>query len=386
MELSTRTCPACGAAEMDPLADLGRVPVMSGVTFAEQSEAMESPAALMVLAVCPACTHVYNVAFDPGLVDYDADYDNSLHHSRLFQVYSHELVRRLASEYDLEGRHIVELGCGKGHFLVELCQATDARGTGYDRSYAGDITDPRVQFVRDYLPFDRPGTFDFFVARHVVEHLDDPYAFLTGLRRAAGARQVRGYVEVPDAIYDFDRSPWNCPYPHVSYFSATSLGRLAIRAGFGVLRLVRSFEGQYLALELGVNVPTPDQDAFVGMGLRREREILAAFRHNYPLIVKGWTSRLEALGYETAVLWGAGAKGLGFLAAVDPDRRLASVVDLNPAKSGQFLPVTGHRIVAPDQLATMGIDTVIITNPAYRREIEATLADIGVDAQVVSAH
>lgn len=317
---------------MEFLADLGRVPVFSGVTFAEQDEALASPAARMELVFCPACCLVYNVAFDPALIDYDVNYDNSLHYSNTFQAYASDLARRLAREYDLQGRHVVELGCGKGHFLVDLCLAADARGTGYDRSYAGAVTDRRVSFVRDYMSWDDPADFDFFISRHVLEHLAEPHEFLTGLRKACGRRKVRGYIEVPDAIYDFDRSPWNCHYPHVSYFSATALARLAIRAAFGLLRLVRSFEGQYLALELGVNVPTPDQVTFTGMGLQREREILVAFRESYPRMVQGWRDLLDSVGDEHCIVWGAGAKGLGFLNAIDPERRIAAVVDLNPAK------------------------------------------------------
>jgi hypothetical protein len=220
----------------------------------------------------------------------------------------------------------------------------------------------------------------------VLEHLVEPHEFLAGLRRAAGSRPVCGYIEVPDAIYDFERSPWNCHYPHVSYFSATALARLAIRAGFGPRRLVRSFEGQYLALELGVNLPTPDEVSFTGMGLQREREILSIFRDTYPSMSQGWRDRLDKTGYERTVLWGAGAKGLGFLNAVDPDRRLAGVVDLNPGKTGQFLPVTGHCIVSPDQLPSLNISTVVITNPNYRREIQAALRQLDIDAQVLSAH
>jgi SAM-dependent methyltransferase len=384
--MRSRTCPACAAAEMEPLADLGRVPVFSGVTFEDLGEALRSPAARMELLSCLTCCHVYNIAFQPELLDYDVDYDNTLHHSRTFQAYSDGLVQRLAHDYDLRGRQIVELGCGKGHFLVDLCRTTGAYGTGYDRSYAGEVTDPNVSFVRDYLSWDYPGDFDFFVSRHVVEHLVEPMDFLSGLRRACSRRKVSGYIEVPDAIYDFERSPWNCHYPHVSYFSATSLARSAIRAGFGLVRLVRSFEGQYLALEIGVNVPTPDEISFTGMGLHREREILAEFRENYAGMVQGWKDRLQERGYDKCVVWGAGAKGLGFLNAVDPERQLAAVVDLNPAKSGHFLPVTGHRIIGPDELRSQAVSTVIITNPAYRREIAATLIELGVHAEVLSAH
>lgn len=383
---ATRACPACAAAELQPFADLGRVPVLSGVAYATQQEALASPSGQMRLSCCPACGHVYNIAFEPDLVRYDAAYDNSLHHSDTFQSYADALARRLVREYDLTGQHVVEIGSGKGHFLVDLCRAADAFGTGYDPSFAGDVHDPRVTFVREFLEWDRAPDFDFVVARHVLEHLPEPLEFLAGLRAACGRRPVSGYIEVPDAVYDFDRSPWNCPYSHVSFFSATSLARLAIRAGFGVRQLVRSFEGQYLALEISANQPTPDEVPWSGMGLPRERAILRRFQDGYPDLVQQWRDRLQKVGYETTAVWGAGAKGLEFLNAVDPGRRLGAVVDLNPSKTGQFLPVTGHCVDSPAALRDLEISTVVITNPAYQTEIEAHLIDLEVHADVLCAH
>jgi len=149
-----RACVACAASEMQPLADLGLVPVLSGVTFERRADALASRAAPMELAFWPACCLVYNIAFDESLIDYDVDYDNTLHHSRTFQVYASDLAQRLARDYGLDGRQVAELGCGKGHFLVELCRAAGCRGIGFDRSYAGDVEDSAVTFVRDYMPWD----------------------------------------------------------------------------------------------------------------------------------------------------------------------------------------------------------------------------------------
>lgn len=381
-----RTCVACGAAEMEPFADLGAVPVFLGVVFEDQEEARHSPAAPLELHVCPACAHVYNVAFDPDLIVYGPDFDNTLHHSGTFQAFASELSQRLAAEYLDRSSHVVEVGCGKGHFLVELCRSADCRGTGYDTSYAGDVSDERVSFRRAYMSWDEPDAFDFFVSRHVLEHLAEPYDFLDGLRTACGHRRVAGYIEVPDAVYDFERSPWNCHYPHVSYFSATALARLAIRAGFGILGLSRSFHGQYLSLELGVNMATPDEPHFGGTGLQAERSILAGFSTGHTKMVESWRERLETIGYEHCAVWGAGAKGLGFVYAVDPDARLAAIVDLNPSKHGRFLPVTGHQVDPPETLAGRDIRSVIITNPSYQGEVEAALAGLGLDASVLCAH
>ena len=74
-----------------------------------------------------------------------------------------------------------------------------------------------------------------------------------------------------------------------------------------------------------------------------------------------------------------------FLCAADPDRRLAAVVDVNPRKWGRYLPVTAHRVDAPETLTQLRPSSVIITNPAYRGEIAASLARLGVEAELLIA-
>jgi hypothetical protein len=74
-----------------------------------------------------------------------------------------------------------------------------------------------------------------------------------------------------------------------------------------------------------------------------------------------------------------------FLAAADPDRRLSAVVDVNPRKWGRYLPGGGHRVDPPASLARVRPRAVIITNPAYRTEIRASLAALGVDPELLVA-
>jgi hypothetical protein len=78
-------------------------------------------------------------------------------------------------------------------------------------------------------------------------------------------------------------------------------------------------------------------------------------------------------------------RGAQFLALVDRDLLLQSVVDLNPRKWGQFLPVTGHRVDAPSALTSLQPKAVIVTNPAYREEVAKSLADLGVTAEILVA-
>jgi hypothetical protein len=74
-----------------------------------------------------------------------------------------------------------------------------------------------------------------------------------------------------------------------------------------------------------------------------------------------------------------------FLAAADPDRRLAAVVDVNPRKWGRYLPGGGHRVDPPEKLASVRPEAVVVTNPAYQDEIRKSLEELGVTAELLLA-
>lgn len=375
-------CPACDRASLVPTADLGVVPALCGVTFDTARAAVCSPRGELRLAYCPRCGHAFNVAYDPALIAYDGEYDNSLHHSATFAGYAAQLAKRLASDYQLEAATVLEPGCGKGDFLRELCAVAGAHGIGYDASYQGPAQVDGVRFVTGFLDVDAPDAPrpDFLVNRHVLEHLTDPYQFLAGLRRLCGDREVYGYLEVPNASYDFATAGWDCIYPHVSYFNARSLVELVQRSGFVLRTLGTAFDDIFLYAEIATRGSSAAAPAGVA---DRQLAQLAGFPTRYAATVAGWRARIGAGG--RTLLWGAGARGVAFLNAVDPQRKLAGVTDVNPGKWGRYLPVTGHLVSCPDEIAGLRPDTVIITNPAYRDEIGGQLAALGVATEVVVA-
>lgn len=386
-------CPACASADLTPCADLGTVPALCGVTWEHRSEATGSPAGPMRLEYCGECAHVVNVGFRPELLEYDGSYDNSLHHSPTFQEYASRLAQRLSDTYNLAGGTVLELGCGKGDFLRELSEVGKCRGVGYDATYEGPLRTGDVEFVKGFLPLDgthpadlRP---DFIVTRHVLEHLDDPYGFLVGLRRLAGDREVRGYFEVPNASYDFAGAGWDCIYPHVSYFNAESLRVMVNRAGFEIARLDTSFSDIFLFVEVVAHGPAPARGADGSRHdtVTRQLANVRSFGERHTATVRRWRDTIGELADQGAnpLLWGGGARGVAFLSAVDPDRRLAGVIDVNPHKWGRHLPVTGHRVGPPELAAELATRAVIITNPAYREEIGRQLAALNVDADVMVA-
>lgn len=378
------SCLACGGDRLDPVVDLGESPVLTGALFDDRESARRAVRGRLDLAVCLDCGHVQNVAFDPALVEYDVSYDNSLHFSATFQRYADELVERLVDDHDIRGRHVVEIGSGKGDFLAALARAGGNTGTGYDPTVRPGTEIPGVRLVRDYFrPGDRVESYDLLACRHVLEHLDDPAALLSSLSAAAPDGALY-YFEVPAAEFNFGPDGlWDCIYPHVSYFSAGSLTALLRRCGFQIVSLRRSFHGQFLSVEARATdagdqggVPDPAEHL----------ALVANFAGRWTSTVRRWTEEVAALAGrgETLAVWGAGAKGVTFLNAVDPHAAGdTAVVDLNPRKAGHYLPGTGHEVGTPESLAGTSPVRVLITNPVYRDEIAQQLHHLGVDTEVV---
>jgi SAM-dependent methyltransferase len=390
-----RRCDACARADLIPFADLGQIPVLCGVHWADRAEAAASPTGRMVLAYCPNCAYVRNIAFEPSLMIYDTTMDTNLHHSPAFQAFSADLVKHLVERYDLAGKRVLDVGCGQGEFLRELCHTGGCRGVGYDAMYAGPEGADEASGATFHTGFAPRGAalpdFDLVTSRHWFEHIDDPYEFLADLRARAGDRPIYGYLEVPDACYDLATAGWEVIYPHVSYFDAHSLCRIVERAGWRVEDTGTFFSGMFRFIEISANrdgepqfgaghIPTPaDRD--------RQLASIGGFARRHLAERATWQERIGSLDEKGArpVLWGAGSRGVQFLTFADPDRRLAAVVDVNPRKWGRYLPVTAHRVDAPEALTAIQPTAVIITNPAYRSEIAAHLERLGVTADLLVA-
>ena len=274
------THPVCPQSESIPLIDMDNVPVHCNVLWPTRAAALSAPRGDIHLTYLPACGHTYNPAFDAALMEYTQEYENSLHFSPHFQEYATALANGLIAKYDLYGKDIVEIGAGKGDFLIMLCAMSGNRGWGYDPSYVPEpgYTAPNVTFVEDFYTekyIDQRA--DLIVCRHVLEHIEDPDAFLAQVRRAVGEQQSVVFFEVPNALWTLRRGGiWDVIYEHCSYYSPSSLAHLFRRHGFRVLAVNEVFGGQFLTIEAtpaggeqaadaaGDNGHTPDGRAAIG--------------------------------------------------------------------------------------------------------------------------
>ncbi len=388
--------PVCPESEAIPLLDMPGVPVHCNVLWPTRQAALAAPRGDIRLTYLPACGHAYNPAFDPSLMEYTQEYENSLHFSPRFQEYATALAGGLVEKYDLRDKDIVEIGAGKGDFLIMLCALSGNRGWGYDPSYVPEpgYIAPNVTFVQDFYTekyLDQRA--DLIVCRHVLEHIPDPDAFVAQVRRAVGEQQSVVFFEVPNALWTLQRGGiWDVIYEHCSYYSPTSLAHLFERHGFRVLAVNEVFGGQFLTIE------AVTEEGARGQGARAREESSSpepgtwnlepaadaeAFAAAYRAKRDEWCGRLRELAAagQRGVVWGAGSKGVTFLNATGAGEEIVAVVDINPRKQGKYVAGTGQPIVAPAELADLRPDFVIIMNANYREEIGRMLAEVGVAAE-----
>lgn len=377
-------CVVCDGADLRPITEIAATPVFSNVLFPTRDAAQAAEVGDINLAVCERCSHLQNVTFDEQRLAYSPDYENSLHFSPTFQAYATELARALVTEYDLRGRQVVELGCGKGDFLALLADAGDTESVGFDPSYAGAVDAYHgrgsVRVVADTYEVAGGDLAPALVAsRHVLEHLTTPGNLLRGLRLWAD-HDPAVYLEVPNADYMLEATAiWDVIYEHPSYFTHASLRRLCEEHGLCAHRIEASFGEQYLTAHARVRAgeSVDVRDPANPDGFARAIDDLRS----------DWAERL-ATARESDVpvaIWGAGSKGASFLTMVEgASDSVHFAVDLNPRKHGQFLPVSGIEVIGPDDERLRDVGLVVVMNPTYTAEITSDLDERGIPAEIAT--
>jgi 2-polyprenyl-3-methyl-5-hydroxy-6-metoxy-1,4-benzoquinol methylase len=390
--LSNQTCAVCGSPHLEIFFEMLEVPVYCNLLWSEQQAARNCPKGDIKLAFCSKCGFISNVAFDPTKLGYSQDYENSLHYSPRFQEYAQSLAAGLVERHNLYEKDIIEIGCGKGDFLVSLCELGNNRGVGFDPSYVPRSEhDPmvnRVQFIQDfYSEHYKDYQADLICCRHTLEHVPNPADLLKPLRLAIGDRlNTVVFFEVPNALDTFQHlAIWDIIYEHCCYFATTALKQAFSRCGFRVCDLTETYAGQFLCLEaLPVSEDEPLTDRQIDE-LERLAHNIATFTTRFQDKVAAWKQKLEQITQagQRAVTWGAGSKGVTFLNLLKIQDSIQYVVDLNPRKQGMYVAGTGQKIVPPEFLRDYQPDVIFVMNHIYENEIRQLTADLGLNPELL---
>jgi hypothetical protein len=387
------SCQACGGTDLDAFYEASNVPAHSCLMLPTREQAVAFPRGDIELAFCRSCGFIGNTRFDAALNSYSADYEETQGFSARFRQFLEELCADQIQKHGLKpGMTALEIGCGKGEFLVTLCERSGCDGIGFDPSYHPERTQSsaanRIKFIRDfYGPRHADVSADYVSCRHTLEHIAPVHQFMRLLRSTIGDRRdVTVFFELPDMERVLsDGAFWDIYYEHCTYFTRGSLARLFRATGFEVTSLYKAYDGQYLILNAKpapgpttARLPEEEDLAEITDLVQQFRERVGARVRELADAARSW----RASGRRLAI-WGSGSKCVSLISALGADAAPDAVVDVNPHKFGKFLAGSGCEIRGPDALTAIRPDVVLIMNSIYTDEIGADLNARGLNPQLV---
>lgn len=377
---------------MDVFYEVRDIPVHSCLMFDNPRDAIAYPRRDLTLGLCRRCGFISNLIFDPQMRAYCGQCEDQQSFSPRFRAFQTELIHRLIERYDISDKDVLEIGCGKGDFIVELCRTGNNRGIGIDPACVpervAELAGGGVRFIADYYSESYSHLkSDFVCCRHTLEHIPDVDEFVRTVRNAIGDRtDTIVFFDLPAAERVLKEGAfWDIYYEHCSYFTLGSLARLFRRNRFDIIELTTDYEDQSLTLVARPvdrpSIPSLAEEDDLDELLR----LVDRFRSDVQAKINNWLTRLTQLveAGKRTVIWGSGSKCVSFLSALGVHDDLISIVDINPFRQGKFLPGSGKQVFAPNSLRKTQPDEVFVMNPIYCQEIQRDLDAMGVAPELV---
>ncbi len=358
MSLAEQNCRLCGNAintiHSEPDFALYNIP--QGAQFLPTREQLGSDKGTSIRVVaCRACGHV-QLQGEP-LVYHD-EATSATAYSEAMLNHRREQAEEFVSRFHLQGKKVLEVGCGDGHFLA-LLSDLGAIPTGIDPAprAIGIGHQKGLSIQRGYVTGESQisgGPYDAFVTFHVLEHVPDPNDFFRGIHANLSENAV-GMIEVPslEQLVEGGRF-YDVLVDHLSYFSTRALRMVLELNGFDVLEVRRDWNGEH-------------DIAIVRKRTRTGLETLRQSMEQITAVLNNLVSCQIDQGKRVA-FWGASHHAITLLATTGV-QGIEYVVDSTPYKQGRFMPVSHYPIVAPDKLRTDPVDVLVVTAPRYQDEI-----------------
>lgn len=385
-------CPACGGAHLEVFYKLGEKPTNSCILLESVEDADAYPTGRLDLAFCHDCGFIHNPHFEEEKTEYSGRYEETQGFSRTFSAFHKRLAEGLIEKHKLQGKTVLEIGCGKGEFLVLMAELAGATGIGVDPVVHLDRIDSeaagRLTFHKEFYDADKHGgrPVDFVACKMTLEHIPNVHEFLSEIRRGLGdQREAVVFIQVPEAKRILREIAFeDIYYEHCSYFTPGSLARSFRAAGFDVQALNVEYGDQYLTIEARIAAADPAASPAplaIEDDLAELKKRIAEFPARVAAKTAEWRRIVDeaAARGEKIVIWGSGSKAVAFLTTLGITDEIDSVVDINPYKRGAYMPRTKQMIVAPADLEEIKPDLVIVMNRIYEEEIRKDLLALGLE-------
>lgn len=178
---------------------------------------------------------------------YASELDLEAEWLRRSAAYKVDSIQSLLQRHAIRPETILELGCGPGAVIRECSRRSMARryvgvdyspdAIAYLRANAPEIEAIQADINSQQFSMARP--IDVVVLTHVIEHLDDPSAFLSGMLQKVPFRYLVAEVPLEDLLapklQNLGKDRRVNISGHVQFFKASSFDRLLTGHGLKIL-------------------------------------------------------------------------------------------------------------------------------------------------------
>ncbi|MEE4331493.1 MAG: class I SAM-dependent methyltransferase [Wenzhouxiangella sp.] len=384
-------CRACAADALEPVADLGRQPLVDSLAPTRRA-ALESPRFPLRLTLCARCGLLQLLETPPPERLFGSDFPYYSSQIPSLVEHARRLADRLIVDQTLDGdSRVLELASNDGYLL----QHFHARGIpvlGIDPA-AGPVAAARargIETVQGFFDETMAGELageglraDVIIASNVLAHVPDPADVLRGVARLLSPDGTV-VIEVGWARALLEQGSFDTVYhEHHCYFSARALQVLFARAGL-IIRAIEPIAAQGGSLRIHAGhsaLAASNLQGLIDLETRsgvfdpdRWRS-LDAGRAEFAERVRSLLDKETRRGNRCAA-YGAAAKGamLLNLTGLGGDQ-LLWVADVSPHKQGLFLPGSGLEVVAPARIGRDRPERLLLLAWNWKEEIAAQQAD-----------
>ncbi len=389
-------CRSCSRTGLEPVLDLGMMPLSDGFVPAEGLAEPDKRFALEV-AFCPACGLMQILETVPPEKLFCEDYpyyssfsDTLLEHSRANAL---ELIesRGLGAE-----SLVVELASNDGYLLKNFVEhGVPVLGIDPAEGPARAAEEKGVPTMCTFFGLglaqklrDEGHRADVIIANNVLAHVADTNGFVQGIRTLLADNGV-AVIEVPYVRDLIDHGEFDTIYhEHLCYFSVTALDALFRRHGLYLNDIRRlSIHGGSLRLYVEPVERVGERVRAMLDAERRDGLDQPAYYRDFAGRVETFRKRMRALladlkarGARIAA-YGAAAKGTIMLNYIGADAdTIEFVVDRNVHKQGKYVPGVRIPIEPTEALLERRPDYALILAWNFKDEImrqQAAYADAG---------
>jgi len=270
-----------------------------------------------------------------------------------------EQYAELLDRFDLKGKKILEVGCGKGEFL-RIWKDFDVRAVGIEfdaelvrraRSEGLEVYKAYADHAHTHLP---EAPFDAFVQFNFLEHQPYPNEMLQCIYNNL-TDDVVGLVTVPSLEYILQYDGYyELIKDHIAYYTKDTLSFLFQKNGFEV-----------------IDCHTVNRDTHAITVRKRRPTDVSSWKANFENLqseLHSYVDSYAAKGEKVAV-WGASHQGFTLIPSLGLSDKIAYIIDSAPFKQGKFAPASHVPIVDRAHFFDEPVASILIVAPGYTDEI-----------------